>query len=282
MTWSRSGSFFLIALTLLVSVASLVSAGQSYNEKCEVGTINNTDIKVDTCDTDKFLTCRDSRCDCADRANQIWTSQLVKINTRSKRGSKSKGGRGKTILAAAAGAAGGAYLGSKISSATSGFSRPVQSKDKHKVVYSCLTRVGGQCLLPDANKGAISITYNIQNAPTAAAQTANTSDASNANATTPAPSPATPNLHQLVNITQLNFPPCVPNAICKKPEPKIRDGKVINNIHVLDKTVGLCECLPGYKADDRDICIKSGAAGQSSIGILMIAMISTFVSVVAH
>jgi len=250
---SRSGLFFAI-LALTVAIGS---AKQQYNEKCETGIEPTTKAVLDNCDEELYLTCRDSRCECMDRANQIWAYALVKANSRSKRGSKGFKSKAKVAGAALAGAAAGTIIGNKIAKAGSSSSN---NNDKYVKKWSCYSRAEGQCFLKGGDKPNVLVQYHIHSAASTSA--GNSSD----NSTTTTASPVIDPAH--INVTQTRYPPCVPNALCKKPELKIVNGTVISGF-VNDARLGRCECISGYKANGQDICVKSGA-GRSEIGLTLV------------
>jgi len=238
-------SVYLITLsiTLLVTIVSINGLG-TYDEACTIQTGNG--VSVDSCDASKHLACTNGRCQCSDPRNQIYHYRLVETNdsrSRSKRGTKKK------IAIGVGAAAVGVYAGSKLAKGGS------SKKKEFKRVYSCYSRVGGQCVLGFNNVKIIttsSTTTTTSTTTTPAPSTnADNSTSSTTSTTTSAPTPQA----QVFDISAI--PNCVPFASCNM------------NSNSTDPRVGLCQCDSGFTNTKSDICVKSGV-DKLSMNVLCI------------
>jgi len=217
----------------------------SYNEKCDeqknittttADNVTTIEIIKDSCDTQKFLACVNTRCACKDPANQIYSKKDYKVNvvSRSKRGSK-KGGKGVSLgKAAVVGAVAGvgAYQLNKgidhlaSSGATYQVSSSSNQKTKKIQKYSCFTRIGGNCAInPDQVR-----------------QKQTTTIVNGTSTTT------TSTFHYGNEMSE-----CVEDAECKAKSPPSDDPNI-----------GECVCRPGYIRNTVDACTKDKKNGAET------------------
>jgi hypothetical protein len=279
-----TGFFAFFAILCGISLAQL----NSYQEKCEVGKTPDG-RELDTCDTQRFLKCSDSRCQCSNPKDQIWTYSLVKVNSRTKRGKggKSKGGFGKGVATGAIAGAAGGYLASRVvTGGSSGIGGGSINKDKYTKYYSCYSRVGGSCMLPNALSGTVLVSVN---KPAEVATTTSTTTTAapavvptDANATTtaqPAVAPVAAAQTSQLTYDVLSLPNCVENAVCRVVTVKIVNGTVVSGGSG-DPRIGSCQCKDGYKPNSQDVCIQANGVGrQTEVGFLL-TVVSLVVSLV--
>lgn len=297
----------LLPVLLIVLYCHHSSAvGGTYDEKCSTG-LTADNKSLDDCDKEKNLKCLNSRCICQDPANQIWSARRVKINSRSKRGSKSgksKGGLGKTILAGAAAGAAGGYIGGKLAqggsssgnggSSSSGGSSGGSSKDRYELYYACHSRAGGQCVLDQYRHSDVVVTINNKPAEAAAATVspnssttstshspAGASDTTTSTSTTTA-APAAPvaaaQTSQITyDVSRMTVPKCIEFATCQPSAVKIVNGTVVSGSSD-DPRIGHCVCKDGYKSNNLDVCVKTNGAGRETQMSFFIIFVTTFIS----
>ncbi|CAG7824516.1 unnamed protein product, partial [Allacma fusca] len=272
----KATSFFTLAAIL---VGTVLGQLHSYQDKCEVGKTADNRV-LDTCDTQKFLKCSDSRCQCADPKNQIWEATLVKVNSRTKRGKggKSKGGFGKGVATGAiAGAAGGYLAGRVVSGGGGGGGGSSSKKEKYTKYYSCYSRVGGSCMLENADRVLVTVNKPVElpAAPVTTNVTTENPAPASTDANTTAAAPVAAAQTSQITYDILSLAKCVENAVCLRVEVKIVNGTVVSGGNG-DPRVGACQCKRGYKPNSRDVCVvESGVGRQSEVGLFL-----TFASVI--
>lgn len=310
-----SNKSYLWVTTLLVVIPFFVlfqgsQTAETYEAKCDSAPDpNNAGRTVDNCDSEKFLKCYDGRCRCADQTNQIWTYKHVKASSSSRSRRSPKGGKGgsskgsgKKIAAGVAVGAAGGYIASNIahnsgSSVGSGFGNRGSSSSKKEStvrVYACYSRVQGSCFLPNQEHqqfipviapvaGSTSTSTSTPSSTVVPGASNTTAENKTGETTTPAPATTTAAaggpqaLAQTSYVTEfLRIPKCVENAQCTKPEVKIVNGTLVSGSSK-DPRLGACSCESGYKANNQDLCVKSGAGipEMSSFTVIMLASLLT-------
>jgi len=267
-----------LLLTLGIACLAGWAVGvDQHGERCTVTQGNG--IMVDSCDGSKLLTCVSGRCSC-DGPDQIYDFKLVKKeNSRSKRSPKRGKGiknAAKTVAIGAGAAAAGGYIGyqagkhanggdSDSSGGSYGYGRT--RKEKYDKVYSCYSRIGGQCALDLNNVNIVALPPSDPIPPVAAPTevTNTTTGTENANGTESSVTiPATTVAPAVLDFSKM--PKCVQNAVCK---PKQRS--LDNSTHIIktesDPRLGACECEEGYKRTNLDTCVKDKSSGAHSAGM---------------
>jgi len=262
-------SIFPCVLVLTLALCGQSFGANKYQETCTPNAnitqeispgVSSTTTTKDSCDTDKFLACRDLRCLCADPRNHIYTSREIKINDRRKRspGKGNKGGgksksKGVSTGTAVAGGVVAGVVGYEVGKAVAGSnnggnrgdsgSTSGHHKSKKVTVYGCYSRVQGDCVI-DKDRNTI-----IENATTIV-------DASGNKTTTI--------VKQKVEYANMH-PLCIPHAECKaKRTPPAGH----------DMNIGECVCKDGYKKTSTDICVNgvqrlTGAGFVMGLSVLM-------------
>lgn len=262
---------------LLLSMSAVLGMtfGQqlSHEERCQV--LEGNGIRVDQCDSSKLLACRDGRCLCSDPVNQIYTYRSERIVDRSRRSPGKKGGGFKKV---AAGAVAGVATYHVAKTVSKGFST-TPPPPKYKKVYSCYSRIGGQCAIHYNNWESVSTTTA---APASSSTTPETSingttEATHDNSTsTTSTTTVAPSASALVDITKI--PRCVENAVCKPSSPAPAGNSTSSFLQKVDfdPRLGTCECDSGYKRTTRDICVKVSGADKT-VGASVAVILATLI-----
>jgi len=289
-----------VLLVILLTVLGIALAQQlSYDESCQV--LEGSGVRVDQCDGTKFLVCKDGRCQCSDPVNQVYTYREELISSRSRR-SPGKGGKGfkKVAIGAGAGVVAGVATYQVAKNADKfGKGFTTERPSKYRKVFSCYSRVGGQCALNYNNWESVGSTSSSTTTSTTTEAVANTStDASNSTTTldastvgnsteaintttttTAAPSSSAAPQTDISKITK-----CVPNSVCNSASPSGGNGtsSFLQKVN-FDPRIGTCKCGDGYRRTTRDLCekVKSGAtktAGISGAMILVSLILSKFLA----
>ncbi|CAL8088098.1 unnamed protein product [Orchesella dallaii] len=282
------GKYSIVAISLAFLGVALAQQ-LTHDERCQV--LEGNGIRVDQCSSEKFLACKDGRCQCADPVNQIYTYREELI-TRSKR--SPKGGKGFKKIAV--GAVAGAATYHVASQASKGFKvQTTESPKKYKRVYACYSRVGGQCAFSNVNWQSVdsssssttsTSTTTTEPATTLPSSTGSenvtsssntTSEAISTNGTTTttsAPAPVAAAQTQPLDVSKI--PGCVQNAVCKHGSPTQGNGTSSSFLQKVDydPRLGVCECESGYEKTTKDICVKvkkSGASEKTVAGAVILA-----------
>jgi hypothetical protein len=269
---------YLLGFVMLATFLSSAVAVDKYQETCTPASnvtketapgVSTTTITHDSCDTAKFLACKEGRCLCADPRNQLYTSREVEVSSRSRRSpgkggkggkSKSKGvGTGTAVVGGLAAGVVGYEIGKAVShndgghsrgdsGSTSGGSYSNSRKTKTKVEYGCFSRVSGDCVIDKTR------VVQVENATTVVGADGN----------------------KTVTITKhtvdySGYTACISHAECKPKKVQVVGA---------DSNIGECVCKDGYQKTTTDICVKTNSAQQlmASTGILSVIFLHFVVS----
>jgi len=275
--------FPLLVVVIAFSGVTRTDAANLYQEKCTIQ--EGAGIRVDTCDSTKFLSCQTGRCLCNDIGNQIYDYVKEPIKGRSKRGAKKKGGSGGKIAAGAAvGFVAGAAVGHAASGVGNGGGGSIggfkRKEEKYNKVFSCYGRVGSPCVLDYTNVNVVTLSTTTTTTTTSSPGPADTTipsdnSTSSPNTTTTVSTPTTTAQAGPVDITKI--PKCVRNAVCTRPtSPTSYTSGHVVKIDT-DPRIGVCACASGYKSSPTDGCEKSGGMRvEGSFSTFLVIIVSYF------
>lgn len=280
----------IAAISVAVFASACLAQSMTHDERCQV--IEGNGVRVDQCDGTKLLSCRDGRCQCPDPANQVYTYRNEIVQNRSKR---SPGKKGSTFKKVAVGAVAGIATYQVAKSAGKAFNNGFSTTPpppKYNKVFSCYSRVGGECALNYNNWEKIdgSTTTTTTSTTTegpSSSSASNVTAAADNSTTTPEPSTTTAGPQAAAQVSQRDIskiPRCVQNAVCKfgTPAPSGNSTSASAGFRQsvdFDPRVGVCECAPGYEKNSRDLCAKkSGSgAGKTVTGASMAVIFATLI-----
>jgi len=274
----------VLALLSLAFIGFAYGQQLGHDERCQI--IEGNGVRVDQCDGTKYLSCKDGRCQCSDPANQIYTYRNEIISSRGKRSPGKKGGGFKKI---AIGAAAGAATYHVASQASKGFGTTTPKPPKYKRVYSCYSRVGGQCALNYNNVESVGTTTTSTTAApagsssttevvTTVASTNETTTATSDNSTsTTTTTTSAPVAAALTAMDISKIPSCVQYAMCKTGTATTGNSTsgFLQKVD-FDPRIGVCSCQDGYKSNSKDLCEKESGAGRTA-GASMAVILATLI-----
>lgn len=278
----------IIAVISLAVATSCLAQSLGHDERCQI--FEGNGVRVDQCDGTKLLSCKDGRCQCPDPANQIYYYRSERIQERSRRSPGKKGSGFKKVAAGAVAGVATYHVAKTVAKGISTTPPP----PKYRKVYSCYSRVGGQCALNANNWQVIEGTST--STSTTAAPGSSTSEVttiapvSDNSTTTPAPSNSSSSTSapeaaaQVAALDLSKIPQCVQYAVCKSGSPTTSPANGTTSASVgfhqkvdFDPRLGVCECGPGFKKNSRDLCEKESGAGRAMAGASLVVILATLV-----
>jgi len=273
----------ILAIVSLALVGFAYGQGLGHEERCQI--LEGSGVRVDQCDSTKYLSCKEGRCLCSDPVNQIYTSRNEIISSRGKRSPGKKGGGGfkKIAVGAVAGAATYHVASQAGKSFSNGFTT-TPKPPKYRKVYSCYSRVGGQCALNYNNVESVGSTSTttavpaVSTSPEVTTNETTTAASDNATSSTTSTTTGAPVAAALTSADLSKIPKCVQYAMCKPASPSTGNSTAgyLQKVD-FDPRVGVCECESGYKNTNKDLCEKESGAGKTA-GASMAVILATLIA----